>query len=96
MDKEAYLSEAYRQLNNQNYYKKLDEPIYKNNVPKLNKILEKLKNEKFITDKQFDYLRASENDRLEFFTCYLKFISLAINGRDPTCQKAAYRIGLRQ
>ena len=29
MSKQAYLSEAYRQLNNTNYYQKIDKPIYK-------------------------------------------------------------------
>ena len=67
MDKEAYMAEAYRQLNNSNYYRKLDEPVYKENVPKLNKILQNLKNAGFITDKQVDFLRASENDRARIF-----------------------------
>jgi len=67
MDKEAYLSEAYRQLNNEAYYKKLDALIFQENVPKLNKILDKMKNLGYITDKQLDYLHASENDRARTF-----------------------------
>ena len=67
MDKEAYLAEAYRQLNNGYYYRKLEEPIYKENVPKLNKILQTLRTEGFISDKQVDFLRASENDRTRIF-----------------------------
>src|SRR6266516_3185326 len=58
MDKEAYISEANRQLQNKKYYKKLEEPIYPENTIKINKILDDLFHCRKIQKKEYDYLRA--------------------------------------
>lgn len=63
MDKTAYLREAYRQLNNARYYKKLTQPVYPTNVPKINSILRKMHEEKYIDDQQLHFLSASNDDR---------------------------------
>ena len=67
MNKSAYLTEAYRQLGNVNYYTKLDEPIYKNNISKINDILQKMFGDGFITNKQLEFLRATDADRARVF-----------------------------
>ena len=56
MNKQDYLQEAYRQLNNNKYYVKLDEPIYHNNVKIIRSILEEMQTENFITKQQLSYL----------------------------------------
>lgn len=56
MDRQQYLWEAYRQLNNTEYYRKLSGPIYPDTVPMIHKILDTLKNKKFINHKQHLYL----------------------------------------
>ena len=63
MDKSAYVDEVRRQLDNTQYYRKLDGPIYQDNVPKINKILDQMRAGEFITDKQLSFLRASSTDR---------------------------------
>ena len=67
MNKQSYLTEAYRQLNNAKYYRKLDKPIYKNNISKINNILETMKTENYITEKQLDFLKATDTDRARTF-----------------------------
>ena len=67
MSKQAYLNEAYRQLNNTNYYQKIDKPIYKTNINKINTILESMKKDNYITDKQLNYLKATDTDRARTF-----------------------------
>jgi hypothetical protein len=67
INKNSYINEAYRQLNNENYYVKLDQPIYKNNIAEINKILKSMENDGFISNKQFAYLQAREDDRARVF-----------------------------
>lgn len=68
MDKEAYIIEANRQLQNTKYYQKLNEPIYPQNVSKINRILDNLFHSDKITKKQYDYLAAdSETARPRIF-----------------------------
>jgi hypothetical protein len=67
LNRSSYLSEAYRQLNNCNYYLKLNEPLYRNNVPKINAILNKMLYDKIINLKQFQYLQAKDSDRERIF-----------------------------
>lgn len=62
MNRSAYLTEAYRQLNNVNYYRKLDKPIFKDNIPKINAILNNMLKDKVINSKQFKFLQAKESD----------------------------------
>lgn len=59
MDKDQYLTEAYNQLNNPEYYRKLSEPVYPQTIPKIQLILENLKAKKFINQKQYTYLRGN-------------------------------------
>jgi hypothetical protein len=63
MDTEAYVTEVRRQLDNTSYYRKLQEPIYRQNVPRINAILDDMKTQGYITAKQADFLRAHETDR---------------------------------
>lgn len=58
LNREAYIAEAYRQLNNTKYYMKLSKPIYPDNIPKINSILHRMTVDNFITDKQLEYLSA--------------------------------------
>ena len=67
MDKSAYVTEAYRQLSDSTYYRKLDRPIYSDNVPKINEILHEMADRGYINDKQLDYLRANDTDRQRVF-----------------------------
>jgi hypothetical protein len=67
LDKDAYLKEADRQLNNTNYYRKLDKPIYPDNVARINDILEEMESMKIISRKQLLFLRAQSTDRARIF-----------------------------
>ena len=67
MNKDAYLREAHRQLSNDRYYTKLNEPIYKDNISKINDILESMKLDQFINHKQLLFLRAKHTDRARTF-----------------------------
>lgn len=67
MNKSSYLNEVYRQLNNQQYYRKLDHPIYKSNIDRINNILRLMQSEGFISDKQYQFLKASDSDRYRIF-----------------------------
>ena len=61
------MAEAYRQLNNNHYYARLDRPIYRENVSKINEVLTGLLNQGFISKPQFKFLQASESDRPRIF-----------------------------
>jgi hypothetical protein len=63
MDRSAYLAEGYRQLNNPLYYRRLERPIYTEQVTKINELLEQLAAGGWIDDKQLDFLSASPSDR---------------------------------
>jgi hypothetical protein len=67
MNKNSYLNEARRQLDNVNYYKKLDGPIFLNNVAKINNVLKTMRNDGFINAKQFQFLQASDSDKPRTF-----------------------------
>ena len=67
MNKSSYINEAYRQLNNSNYYTKLTGPVYKNNISKINDILSSMVNDGLISKKQLEFLRASDSDRARVF-----------------------------
>lgn len=63
MSRDQYLWEAYNQLNNSNYYTKLSKPIYLDTVPMIKKILDTLKDKKFINHKQHTYLKGNPTIR---------------------------------
>ena len=67
LNKDAYLREAHRQLSNTKFYTKISEPIYKDNISKINDILESMESEKFISKKQLHFLRATDTDRARTF-----------------------------
>uniref|UniRef100_A0A8C9ZUU2 Uncharacterized protein n=1 Tax=Sander lucioperca TaxID=283035 RepID=A0A8C9ZUU2_SANLU len=68
MDRKDYLWEGHRQLSDQNYYTKLDRPIYKDTIPLVNKILLSLYNKKFINHKQMSYLQGNNEPRMPSLT----------------------------
>ena len=67
MDRSAYVAEAHRQLTNSRYYRKLDRPIYIDNVKPINDILEEMASLQVISEKQLMFLRAKESDRQRIF-----------------------------
>jgi len=67
MDKSAYVTECRRQLDMPQFYRKIDGPIYRQNVVTINAILESMRTDGFISDKQLAYLRASDDDRQRTF-----------------------------
>ena len=67
MNKIKYCQEVYRQLNNEIYYKKLEAPIYKETIPMVKKILDKLEQGKIINKKQNMYLRGNVEPRERIF-----------------------------
>ncbi|XP_013855711.1 uncharacterized protein LOC106511508, partial [Austrofundulus limnaeus] len=67
MDKEQYLYEGYRQLNDTNYYLKLTKPLYIETVPMVKKIVYNLYHKKFINAKQRNYLIGSSEPRARLF-----------------------------
>jgi len=58
-----YISEILNQLNSNDHYERLEEPLYPSTAIKLTKILTKLKTLEFITSKQFLYLSPPPNPR---------------------------------
>lgn len=67
LDREQYLWEGYRQLNDPKYYTKLTHPIYPNTVPIVNKIILTLHEKKFINLKQKHYLMGDAVPRARLF-----------------------------
>ena len=63
MDPDLYHNEIMRQLNDKTYYHAIDGSLRHNNVININAIIETLRIDGFITERQFDYLRASDLDR---------------------------------
>lgn len=63
LSREQYIMEAERQLNDLNYYKKLEKPIFLASIPMVGKILESLKKKKYINSKQQQYLMGSGQPR---------------------------------
>lgn len=63
LEREQYISEVLRQLNDQTYYKKLEEPIYLQTIPMVHKIVDTLKTKKFINHKQVKYLKGMAEPR---------------------------------
>ena len=63
MNKTDYLFEGHRQLSNTAHYEKLDQLRQPETSQKILDILRKMKNERIITDKQFDYLEPPDNPR---------------------------------
>jgi hypothetical protein len=60
---DIYIQEAERQLSNTKYYRQLDAPIYKKNIAEINRTLQRLRAEKFISARQYEYLCAKQTGR---------------------------------
>jgi hypothetical protein len=56
LNRESYLKEAYRQMNDTKYYVRLDKPRYHDTALKIKDILANLNQTNFITDEQLDFL----------------------------------------
>jgi len=63
MDTDLYLREAYRQLNDNNYYVKLNKPIYTDNINKIKLILDDMYKNNVINLKQLQYLAGPQDPR---------------------------------
>lgn len=63
LDREQYIREAQRQLNNEEYYKKIDNPIYPETIKKVQQILQILYIKKYINKEQKEYLQGDTNPR---------------------------------
>lgn len=63
LSREQYNLEVLRQLNDTNYYKKLDKPIFMETIPLVDNILNSLKKKKFINEKQRKYLKGNIQPR---------------------------------
>lgn len=63
MDREQYILEAQRQLNDKMYYKRLDGPIYLQTIPLIQDILLKLKKKRIINKRQLQYLQGDLHPR---------------------------------
>uniref|UniRef100_W5NNB4 Uncharacterized protein n=1 Tax=Lepisosteus oculatus TaxID=7918 RepID=W5NNB4_LEPOC len=62
-----YIAEAQRQLNNQEHYTTLEEPLYKQTALEIGQILQTLVELKHLTKKQAFYLRGEESPRPRIF-----------------------------
>lgn len=67
MDVDSYNFEAYRQLSDPIYYEKIDKPIYLDNKIEVCNILKSLRDENYITKKQFSYLTGPDTPRQRQF-----------------------------
>ncbi|KAK2808422.1 hypothetical protein Q5P01_000626 [Channa striata] len=67
LSRQQYIAEVSRQLQDNMYYKKLEEPIYLETVPMVHDILDKLKRKKFITGNQNKYLKGEIEPRSRRF-----------------------------
>lgn len=61
LDRDAYIYEGETQLADKKYYKKIDKPIYYENIPKIKKVLYKLLQQDIISKEQFEYLTGPPN-----------------------------------
>lgn len=67
LNKQSYLNEAFRQLNNTKYYTRIPEPLKQDLIPKINHILDRLYYKNFINMEQLTYLQADKDDKLRRF-----------------------------
>jgi len=67
MNRTAYITEAYRQLNNPKYYQRISTPRRIEIIPQINAILTNMLKEGYISDGQFDFLQAKPTDKTRYF-----------------------------
>ena len=63
MDKEKYINEGYRQLNDDRYYKKIENPIFPETAVKVDDILWEIVQKRGLDNKQYQYLKSPEEPR---------------------------------
>lgn len=63
LSREQYVLEVQRQLQDTEYYQKLDKPIFLDTIPMVAKIIDSLKRKKFINSKQHKYLIGGSQPR---------------------------------
>lgn len=62
LNRQDYINEGLRQLSDQNYYKELDQPIYKSNIKTLRTLITALYTDNAISHKQLQYLLPTEDN----------------------------------
>ena len=67
LNKTSYMNEAYRQLNNVKYYKRIDTSRRVETIPKINDVLRRLEHKSIITARQLQYLSATKKDKERHF-----------------------------
>jgi len=67
MNRTDYIKEAERQLNNNKYYIKCNQPLCHENVKKIHKVLVEMLDKKYITKDQLNYLSGPEDYRPRIF-----------------------------
>lgn len=67
LSRDQYIFEAMRQLQDTNYYRKLDSPIYLHTVPMVEHVIDRLYNKKFINIRQKQYLKGEVEPRIRRF-----------------------------
>ena len=67
MDREQYIWEGLRQLNNSEHYKKLETPIYPQNIQLIKEILDNLFHEGYLNKKQREYFLGDTTPRSRRF-----------------------------
>ncbi len=83
MDKENYIFEANRQLNDGKYYKILTEPIFHQNIPKIKNILNEMKTKDTLMKNNLNFFLGQQPLDIEYFIFYLKFIKINKSGPFP-------------
>lgn len=66
-NKDNYVIEGNKQLGDSNYYQEINKPLQPLNKARIEKILNNMVDEKYITDKQFEYLSGPEIYRPRIF-----------------------------
>lgn len=86
LDRDQYIMEVNRQLSNTTYYRKLAGPIYLQTIDRVNTIINTLKEKKFITAAQRQYLKGDTQPRER------RFYILPKIHKDPTQWTIPYEI----
>ncbi|MGL5567368.1 MAG: hypothetical protein ACRDC4_16715, partial [Plesiomonas sp.] len=63
MDREEYIEEGLRQLQNQEFYIKISEPIFEQTIPKITEIIQSLLRQGHLQEKQAEYLNTNPRVR---------------------------------
>ncbi len=86
MDRENYTLEANRQLSNQIHYEKLTQPIFPSTAIQITEILDSLLSQKYIDDKQYDYLQPPSDPHYRKFYLLPKIHKKEANWTIPGIQ----------